>query len=196
MPLPEILAAIDDEARERTASLLAEAEKRCHSVLAAADERAESERLRMASAKDAAAQLAAARIVNQAHLEADRALGATRERLYRIAVEEASRRLASLRESPRYDEVFHRLLVEAHDALPEAEAAAVDPRDGAVIRSTAQDLGLSLTVQHSLDTWGGVELSTGDGRTVRNTLESRLYKADRAFRRLAVTMCPELAAGS
>ncbi len=139
MPLPEILAAIDGEARARTASLLAEAEQRCHSVLAAADERAESERQRMASAKDAAARLAEARIVNQARLEADRALGATKEKLYGSAVEEAGRRLASVRESPGYAEVFHRLLVEAHDALPEAETAAVDPLDGALMRSTAAE---------------------------------------------------------
>lgn len=194
MPLPEILTAIEDEAAARAAAIAVDARRRSEAVLSAARERAESERRRLAAARDGAAGLASARIVNQARLEADRALHAAQEELYQQAVDQARHRLSSLRETPAYPEVFGVLLAEAQRALPDADTVRIDPRDDDVA-SSALDPGHPIVVDRSLTTWGGVQLTTDDGRLVDNTLESRLYRADPALRRLAVSICPELATG-
>ena len=51
-------------------------------------------------------------------------------------------------------------------------------------------------VDAALRTAGGLELATVDGRrSVRNTLESRTWRADRALRSLAVAEIPALSGG-
>ena len=57
-----------------------------------------------------------------------------------------------------------------------ARVLRVDPRDADLAGGVAPGLRVDAT----LDTWGGVELASDDGRTVRNTLEERLANAEPA----------------
>jgi vacuolar-type H+-ATPase subunit E/Vma4 len=192
MALREILAAIDEEARAEISSIERDTQERSQAILAEAEERAKAERERLTSSRDAAARRTASRLVNRARLEADRALRSAQEDLYQTVLERAGARLSELRTTEAYPKVFTELLLEAHHALPDARTLLIDPRDRAIAEDAATDLGLKLEIEPTLDTWGGVHLTTGDGRLVENTLESRLYKADPALRRLAVSICPEL----
>ena len=192
MPLPEILTAIDEEANRQISSIEQDAHRRGQAILDEARAQAREERQRLSASRDAAGRQTAARLVNHARLEADRALRSAQEELYQTALEHAGARLAALRDTTSYPAVFTDLLVEANHFLPDAQTLAVDPRDEQLARMVTQDLGLSLEISPTLESWGGVQLTTGDGRLVENTLESRLYKADPALRRLAVSMCPEL----
>ena len=192
MPLPEILTAIDEEANRQISSIEQDAHRRGQAILDEARAQAREERQRLSASRDAAGRQTAARLVNHARLEADRALRSAQEELYQTALDHAGARLAALRDTTSYPAVFTDLLVEANDFLPDAQILAVDPRDEQLARTVTQDLGLSLEISPTLASWGGVQLTTGDGRLVENTLESRLYKADPALRRLAVSMCPEL----
>jgi V/A-type H+/Na+-transporting ATPase subunit E len=54
----------------------------------------------------------------------------------------------------------------------------IDPRDADLAGGVAQ----GLRVEPTLDTWGGVELASNDGRTVRDTLEERLANAELLLR--------------
>jgi vacuolar-type H+-ATPase subunit E/Vma4 len=192
MPLPEILTAIDEEANRQVSSIEQDARRRGQAILDEARAKAKAERARLSTSREAAGRQTVARLVNHARLEADRALRLAQEELYQTALQRAGARLAKVRDTASYPAVFTDLLVEATDFLPDAITLAVDPRDEHLARTVTQDLGLSFEISPSLTTWGGVQLTTGDGRLVENTLESRLYKADPALRRLAVSMCPEL----
>ena len=87
--------------------------------------------------------------------------------------------LAGLRATGAYPDLFRALLAEARAALPEAHELRVDRRDVELARPLAGGLRLDPT----LETWGGVELVSDDGRTVRNTVEERLANAELLLRR-------------
>ena len=48
------------------------------------------------------------------------------------------------------------------------------------------------TVEGVLDCIGGLDVEAADGRSVRNTLDSRLSQSERRLRRLAVQLIPEM----
>ena len=50
------------------------------------------------------------------------------------------------------------------------------------MRTSPRGVAYGLRVEPTLDTWGGVELASDDGRTVRNTLEERLANAELLLR--------------
>ena len=86
--------------------------------------------------------------------------------------------LAAVRETSAYPKLFHALVAESRAVLPGAWELHVDPRDA----DLAGGVGYGLRVQPALDGWGGVELASDDGRTVRNTLEERLANAELLLR--------------
>lgn len=192
MPVENILAAIGADADAAIAKVEADARLRVERAMVSARERAETEHARLALARSETAALEAARIVNRAKLAADRAVRDERERLFRTAVGRLTEALKRIRESHQYDAIFSRLLAEAREALTDADLIRVDPRDLERARTAVRDLGVPLRVDPSLSTLGGVELSTEDGRNVRNTFESRLERAMGDLRALAVDRIPEL----
>lgn len=192
MPVEDILAAIAVEAESAVAEIEAGAAARIEQAARTARERAASERARLAGARTEAADLQASRIVNRARLAADRVVRDERELLFQAAIERVRAGLGRVRESGGYDIIFSRLLDEARRVLPDADVVRVDPSDVERARSAVRALGIPVRVEPSLDTQGGVELSTGDGRIVRNTFESRLLRATGDLRMLAIERIPEL----
>jgi hypothetical protein len=86
---------------------------------------------------------------------------------------------AGLRTTGAYPDLFRALVAEARAALPAARELRVDQRDLELATPHAGGLRLDPT----LETWGGVELVSDDGRTVRNTVEERLANAELLLRR-------------
>ena len=80
---------------------------------------------------------------------------------------------------------FGALLAESRAALPSARELRVDPRDADLALPLADGLG----VESTLETWGGLELASDDGRTIRNTLEERLANAEPLLRRRSRRDC-------
>jgi vacuolar-type H+-ATPase subunit E/Vma4 len=122
--------------------------------------------------------------LHQAKLEALRTVGAVRQRLIETMLLETRRRLADLRADPDSALVLRRLITEAIGALGEAELHSgrvvleIDPRDERHIGRIMNELGVNLQVVSSLRSWGGVVVTSGDGRIVaNNTLEARLERA-------------------
>lgn len=196
MALDDILAAISEEAEKSAADIGSDAAARAATVVDDARSDAESERRRLASGRDDAARRVAAAIVNRARLEADRALRAAQDELFSELLTAVAGRLASVRRSDSYPGLFERLLIEALDALPDATRVGVDPADLATANQTLERLGRRLSIESDAPCWGGMTVSTDDGRRVMNTLESRLDKALPTLRRLAGGMCPALLKGA
>jgi vacuolar-type H+-ATPase subunit E/Vma4 len=111
-------------------------------------------------------------------------VGQAREGLVDVTLEQAKVALAGLRWERIYPDIFCRLLDET---LAEMVAAIgdtgrakveVDPRDRVLAESMLRGLILDVTVNYTLDSWGGLTAQSEDGRiTVTNHLESRLERA-------------------
>jgi len=190
MSLEAILAAIQASGEVEAARLRAEAEARARRILDEAELKAATarEEARRAALRPAAGERA--RRLHQAKLEALRRVGEVRTRLVDAALAETRQRLACLRTDPKYLLILRRLIEEAMGALGEEErhsspaVVEADPRDEASIRRILAELSLDLSIELSLNVWGGVVARSGDGRiVVTNTLEARLERATPFLRR-------------
>jgi V/A-type H+-transporting ATPase subunit E len=198
MSLDAILASIESSGGDEIDRLRAETESRAQQILAAAECKAAiaREEARRAALWPAAAERA--RRLHQAKLEALRTVGEVRHQLIEMAFSGTRQHLAALRADPDYPLVLRRLIVEALDALGEAELHSghivleIDPRDEPYVCPILNELGVNLQAVSSLQSWGGVVVTSGDGRiVVNNTLESRLARATPFLRQHLVAFIEE-----
>lgn len=186
MSLQAILAAIRASGETQIKEIEAAAQEEL------AQHRAEVQRLRQESNKAASAPGAAerARILIRARLKAQRILSEAREDLIDDAIDQARKRLASIRNDPVYPDILRQLTKEAlanlEGSLGEAEKPQLeaDPRDHKLLESILSNLGLDLPVIGELDCWGGIIAKSDDSHViVVNTLEGRLTRAMPYLRR-------------
>jgi V/A-type H+/Na+-transporting ATPase subunit E len=184
MSLEVILASIESSGEAEIERLRTAAESRVQQILEAAERKAVivREQARRTALWPAAAERA--RRLHQAKLEALRTVGEIRNQLVETSLIETRRRLADLRADPDYPLILRRLIAEAIDALGDTElhggrvVLEIDPHDESHVYPILNDLGINLQVVASLQGWGGVVVTSGDGRVVvNNTLESRLERA-------------------
>jgi len=184
MSLEAILDAIREDGDAQVGEIEARARSQVNEALGTA--RLEAEEIE-ASAAEAAALPAAkerARILHRARLEAMRIVGQTRQGLVDEALEQAKAALAGLRGERMYADVLCRLMEEAlaeiHTTTGDAGKVRleVDRRDQALLENMLRHLVLDVSVSYTLDSWGGLDVHSEDGRvTVTNHLESRLERA-------------------
>lgn len=173
MALADLLQAIEREADEELAQLERESEAEAERIRERARAEASALEAELASAAEPVARAEAERLPALARVEAAATLRNAREEALAPVLDAVRARLARAREDARYPELLRALLAESHAALPEAVVVRVDARDEALARQVAG----SLRVEPVLQSWGGVELVSEDGRAVRNTLERRLENA-------------------
>jgi vacuolar-type H+-ATPase subunit E/Vma4 len=190
MSLEVILEAIRLDGDAQVGDIERGAETQVNEILATA--RMEAEEIEESAWNDAASPAAKerARILHRARLEAMRIVGQAREGLVDVALEQTKATLAGLRGERIYPDVLCRLLEEAL-----AELAATigntgrarleaDPRDRDLLERMLRHLVLDVTVNYTLDCWGGLNAQSEDGRiAVTNHLESRLERALSYLRR-------------
>ncbi len=195
MGIEAIVDAIGTEAEAERARIRADTEERVARIMADAQQRSDEVMHRLEASRDEEATAAAAAIINRARLGADRHLAAIRESLFEEAVDRLRQLLADAVAGPEYDEMLTRLYDEAVVVIgTEAATVLVRPQDAELMSSIIDTAGHSNTVVGSLTCIGGLDVEAGDGRSVRNTIDSRLEKSDPRLRQLAVEMIPELAA--
>lgn len=198
MSLEAILASIESSGEAELERLHTETESRVQQVLAAAERKAAlvREETRRAALWPAAAERA--RRLHQAKLESLCTTGEVRNRLIELTLSETRQRLADLRADPDYARILRHLIAEAMTALGEEElrsgraALEIDPRDEPHICPILNELGHHLQVVSSLQGWGGIVVTSGDGRVVvNNTLETRLERATPFLRQDLVAFIEE-----
>jgi V/A-type H+-transporting ATPase subunit E len=189
MALEELLAALAAEAAEESARAEQLARDEAAGIVAQARIEAQSIEREAARADERELALIAERKLARARASAGAALRAAREELFQEWLDELRTRVAELRSSDRNRSVVRLLVLESVAALPSATSLRVDPRDEALLREVMAELGLSIEVRAQLEVLGGVEVSSPDGRTVRNTFEERLRNAEPGLRILFGRMC-------
>ena len=178
MAIEDIFRALEEQADEEVNRILHAATVQADAVEHEARDEAERITSAKIQAADAAVQAKAAKAVNAARLQVKRDLAKVRDGAVEAAFGEAAARLAALRGTPEYERVFTALAKEACAGLDAECEIQVAPEDADLARRVAAGLGVDSTVTPTLDTIGGLVVSTHGGRVVRrNTFEMRLQKA-------------------
>lgn len=197
MALADILAALDAEAEEEITRVENEASEQMEQLRRTARDDARLAEQEASSALDDDAIRRQAQIVNRARLVVERRMSAVAEEIYQELKTEVERRLAEVRGQDDYPDLFRRLLEECRSVLPDGRIARVDPADEALCHRVLVSAGCEdFVVDPALESAGGLELATTDGRrSVRNTFESRTWRADRSLRSIAARAVPPLRGG-
>lgn len=192
MALEDILAAISAESETRIARVGAESAEEVAGILERGRARAAAVESEAARALDHEAAEERERIVNRARLQVERHVRGVVEEIYRELREEAAARLTRVRDDPSYPTLFRQLFDECRSIVPDARTLIVDPRDRGLVQRMLADVGVDdFEIDPKLSTLGGLEIFTEDRRRgVRNTLESRLDRADRHLRSVAAASIP------
>jgi vacuolar-type H+-ATPase subunit E/Vma4 len=164
---------LDAETRAEVVRINAAAHADAHMFHEQALRAAEDELRQEAETRRARARLAAAAVLRQA-----------REDAFHECLAEVRRRLEAARESSSYPTVLRALLRESLAVLPAATALRVDPRDERLATDLLAELDVRLELVATLETAGGVELTRGENRVVRNTLEERFANSEPTLRLL------------
>jgi vacuolar-type H+-ATPase subunit E/Vma4 len=192
--LPEILETIRAESEKTASGLIVEAESEAEEMLSRARDEASSEERRLAGSLDDRIRLERARVLSRGHLDAARVRRAAREDLYADAIEAVIQRLADERSSRGYEGLMGSLLDEALATMPGATTLSVDSGDVAVMERVLASKNLDIEVEARETPLGGLVLMA-PGRTVDNTLATRLARADNHLRFVAGEIIPELRGG-
>lgn len=188
MALADILRAMEQEVEEQIARLQEQAAAAAAQIRAQAESEAEVIRERHRREMLLPLQHERARRLNRARLEALRTISRARETLFAEALACARERLAQLRADPAYAKILRALTQEALAQLDDAVILRADPRDEKILREFLPQV----EIEADLQTWGGVEARTGDGRIrVVNTLEARLEQARETLRQEVMPMFSE-----
>jgi V/A-type H+/Na+-transporting ATPase subunit E len=179
MALTDLLRAIEADADAERALADRDTAAEANAIVERARRDAQALEAELATAPERPARAEAERVRALARLEAVAASRSAGEAAFAATLAGVRAGLAAVRGTERYAPLFRALLVESRAALPAARELRVDPRDVEL----AAPLAGGLDVRSTLDTWGGLELASDDGRTIRNTLEERLANAEPLLRR-------------
>ena len=187
MALADLLRVIEADAAAERARADRELASEAAAIVRRARREARALSAELAAAPEPAARADADRARALARLDAARAMRGEREEAFASLLTGVRAELGALRAGAGYPRLFGALLAEARAALPGATDLRVDRRD----LRLATPLARGLRVDATLETWGGVELASDDGRVIRNTVEDRLANADVLLRsRFAERLAP------
>ena len=179
MALDDLLRAIEADAAAERARSDRETASEATAIVQQARRQANELEAELSATPETEACAEAERARALARLDASRALRSAQEEAFASLLAGIRAELAAARDTSGYPELFHSLVAESRAALPAARRLRVDRRD----LDLATPLAGGLDVDPALDTWGGVELASDDGRIVRNTVEERLANAELLLRR-------------
>ena len=189
MALDDILRAMERQAQDEITRLQAKAEAEAAAIIATAEEEAQGIKARHLASIMPRVQQERSRLLSEAKLSVLREVTAAREALLEEAFTKAQTELARWREKPQYPRHLARLVHEVVDELGRELSIVVDARDEDLIRRIIPDLGIQPRMAIGLQTAGGLEASTPDGRiTVVNTIEVRLQRSQQHLRRVLASM--------
>jgi len=179
MAFENLIEAVEVSAEETIRGIRQRAEREVAEAKKAAVEK--SQAIKIAVIEDAKRRAAVERgkQIATARKEIRMSFAVEKDRVFQKAFQEAGRRLASARADGRYEKSYTGLLTEAMGDLEgEVVSMHIDKRDEALAGKALQPLGKNCDVIADLDSVGGMNVATRDGRfIVYNTLESRLEKA-------------------
>jgi vacuolar-type H+-ATPase subunit E/Vma4 len=195
MALDTIVAAIAAEADSEVERITDEASRRVESILTEARSRSQEEQAQWEDSRAEETNHAVAGIVNRARLLSDRKVADVKEALFQEALGRLADRVRQAVAGSEYPGIFRALHAEAVAVVPDPDSTLlVRSEDVELALRIARDAGSTGAVKGVLECIGGLDVEADDGRSVRNTVDSRLVQSERPLRRLAVQVIPEMGA--
>lgn len=193
MGLEDILAAI----RTDTDAEIAEVYRQARDEVSAIEEQARIDGARQADvileANEVSARREAAQIVIHARGAVERIFADAVEEEYHKTLGRLREELDAIRDTSRYRAVLGVLIDEALGRLPEATVVFADPADVPLVDELlGASGGRAPRIEESGASIGGVTVATGDGRSVHNTFEVRIERADGLLRAIAARDLPDV----
>ena len=178
MAIEDIFRALEEQADRDCRDILDGAKATAKSIDADAKAEAETIKADKLAVADAAVRTKVGQVVNAAKLANMKEMAAAKDRGIAAVYDGAAGKLAGLRSTPGYAQLFKALAEESLAGVASNDVVVkVDPADKALAESTLKELGITATVDASLSTVGGLVVLTSGGRIRRrNTLEDRLDK--------------------
>jgi vacuolar-type H+-ATPase subunit E/Vma4 len=177
MAIEDIFKALEEQADSEVNQILHVATVQADAVEHEARDEAERITAHRISVAEDAVRAKAAKAVNAARLQVRRDLAEVRDSAVDEVFSKATGRLAAMRGTPEYERVFAALARESLAQVDTECEIRVAPADAELAERIGEELGLAFIVEPTLDTIGGLVVSTHGGRVVRrNTFESRLLK--------------------
>jgi vacuolar-type H+-ATPase subunit E/Vma4 len=184
MAFENLIEAVEVDAEETIRGIRQRAEREVAEAKKAAVEK--SQVIRSAAIEDAKRRAAVERgnLMATARKEIRMSFAVEKDRVFQKAFQEAGSRLASARADGRYAKSFVGMLAEAmRDFEGEVVSVHIDKQDEVLMGKALQTLGKNCDVIADLESIGGMNVATKDGRfIVYNTLESRLEKARKVLK--------------
>lgn len=184
MAVEDIFRALDKQADEDCAAMLAHARAQSEKIIEEAKEQAAAMRTEKLAQVEREVNLERNKRLNQARLDGKKRASAERERLIQEVFVTAEQKVSKVRERADYQPVLERLLSEALSGVDAADAVVhADPRDEAAVKKAMAALAPNAGLSLDMNTTGGVKVTMADGKVQRvNTIESRLAKARRVVK--------------
>jgi V/A-type H+-transporting ATPase subunit E len=184
MAFENLIEAVEVDAEETILGIRQRAEREVAGAKKAAVEK--SQEIRGAAIEDAKRRAAVERgnLMATARKEIRMSFAVEKDRMFQKAFQEAGRRLASARADGRYARSYVGMLAEAmRDLEGEVVSVHIDKQDEVLTGKALQTLGKNCDVIADLESIGGMNVASKDGRfMVYNTLESRLEKARKVLK--------------
>ncbi|MDI3280172.1 MAG: V-type ATP synthase subunit E [Bacillota bacterium] len=183
MPLEEMLRALEFEGVAECERIVAQGRARADKILEEAKAEADRQREERLAKTALALQLEQSKILKAARFAVKKEIIKAKEAAIEEVFRVAAQRLGSLRQSPRYKQIFERLTREALEGMTGQVRVRVDPQDADLAREVLTALGVDFTLEADGQYAGGLEVYAEDGRVwAINTIESRLEKARQSLK--------------
>ncbi|MDZ4655789.1 MAG: V-type ATP synthase subunit E [Coriobacteriia bacterium] len=178
MAIEDIFKALDEQADAECREFIRVAEGQAEAILAEATAEADRIQEHKLQAAEQVVRQKAGKTVNTAKLDNKKQLTAVREHVVQQVYDDSAARLAGVRSTKEYKDVFAALAKEALDGVGGDCVMQVDPADATLAEQVAKDSRVNCEIVTDITTSGGMLVSSEKGRVLRsNTFESRLAKS-------------------
>jgi len=178
MALKDIFDTLNGEGEKERDRILKTAKQEANKIIRLAEEDAQKVKENELERASFSLKGETARIINQAKLFKKEEAIKAKEQFINKSFEDAKLKMADLRQSKTYEQVFESLAREALQRVNGHVVALVDKRDEALAQRILAKLSDGIAIRADISGSGGVNVSADDGRiTYDNTIDSRLEKA-------------------
>lgn len=178
-----MLEVIEEEGKRRCQDIIIQAEKQSEIILAEAREEAENIRQQEIEKIKSVIQVDRVKILNEARMAVKREMAQAKEEVIQEAFQQAYKEIQEFRRTPKYKEAFEKLVREVLGEVDGKIMVNVEKSDESFARQILDQAGVQYELAASLNSSGGLKVSTQDGRiSLTNTFGIRMEKAKKVLK--------------
>lgn len=183
MALKDMLEVIEEEGKKRCQDIITQAEKQSEIILKEAREEAENIRQQEMEKIKSVIQVDRVKILNEARMAVKREMTQAKEEVIQETFQQAYKELQEFRRTPKYKEAFEKLVSEILGEVDGKIMVNVEKSDQSLARQILDQAGVQYELAASLNSSGGLKVSTQDGRiSLTNTFGIRMEKAKKMLK--------------